>query len=154
MDVGQICLGTLSADGADRFVGLVESMAGLAIGQHVLIGDPLVARRLESLPRVCVGPLVGTPVLAASLMPEVDVVHAHDEPGARAALLLALTRSLPFVLSGSVESPGTSDPLARAIAKRARALLDPATALPLDIARAYRRAMDDRSEFPEDADRR
>ena len=131
------------------FARLVEDLDRLAVEQHVLVGDIAIARRLDSRPYVTVGPVVSSPVMAYCLMPAVDLVHAHDQKGGQAALLLTLTRSMPYVLSPAAGNG--RDPLQRSITGRARRLIE-ADELSADrLIETYRETITGWSEFPQDA---
>lgn len=152
MKIGHICLSIKSDEVPAGFTSLIEALDRLAIEQHVLVANVPLARRLQSCPYVNVGPVVKTAVMAYCLMPNVDLVHVHDEKAEQAALLLRLTRSIPFVMT--VHDPDDADlsPLSRTVRQRASGLVQ----LPYDdfdkITSTYRQAADSRSELPQDAD--
>ena len=151
MKVGQIYLENTSADGAKQFLAIIEGLDKLAIEQHVLVAELDMARSLEALPYVTVGPVVRTPVMAYCLMPGVDVVHIHDSKSGRAGLLLTLTRSVPFVMTLPKNAKTTRNPLERSILQRAQTTIEPQDLEPESLVQAYRRATDTWSKLPEDA---
>lgn len=123
MYVGHINLAPLVDSAAASFVLLVEALRDAMVEQHVLVRDAALARRLAAIEGVTVAPVVHSPVMAYCLQPRVDVTHAHDLTAGHAALLLALTRSIPYVLThrGGVAT-GTS-PLLQSIYGRASCVL-------------------------------
>ena len=86
--IGHIYLSTASDDAASEFALLVEALDRLAVEQHAIVSSAALARRLQSCPYVTVGPVVKSPVVAYCLMPDIDLVHAHDEKSGQAGLLL------------------------------------------------------------------
>ena len=56
-------------------------------------------------------------------MPGVDVVHCHDERAAQAGLLMALTRSVPYVLTRRIGPDPTSNPVQRSVYRRAAGII-------------------------------
>ncbi len=151
MKVGQIYLERASAGRGGRFSALVELLDRLAIEQHVLVADAAIARRLDAAPYVTVGPIVRTPVMAYCLMPDVDVVHVHDEKSEKAGLLLMLTRSVPFVLTRPDRAAALRNPLRRAVLQRAQGQVDGSLLDTEDLVKIYQRAANGRLELPEDA---
>lgn len=152
MKVGQIYLESSSDDGAARFCAIIEALDRLAIEQHVLVADASLARRLHALPYVTVGPPVRTPVMAYCLMPDVSVVHVHDDRSGQTGLLLTLTRSVPFILSSYEKHTDTRNPLKRSVFRRAHRILDPDETSPEQLIETYRRTIDGWLKLPEDAD--
>jgi len=148
--VGHICLDT-RAGRAGSFCALVEALDRLAVRQSVLVADAALARRLRSLPFVSVGSLVHSPIMATCLMPGVDIVHAHDERSGQAALLLTLTRSVPFLLTSGDPLSGGLDSLALAVRRRAREIVHPAETSGDALLAIYRRVLEGSSELPKDA---
>lgn len=119
MLIGHVNL-TTSMSGADEhFVTLVERLQASGLRQHVLVRKSTLATRISTLGEVEVGPVVTSPILAYCLMPGIDVAHVHDPAAGQVGLLLALTRSIPFVLThrGAVESG--HNPLLKSIYRRA-----------------------------------
>ena len=152
MKIGHIYLERESARGASRFMALVEAVDRLAVDQHVLVAEPALARRLNALPFATVGSVVRSPVMACCLMPEVDVVHVHDEKGGRAGLLLTLTRSLPVIVTSDRPGQQPQGSLERSVFQRARAIVDPALLESEWLVDLYRKAAMERSELPQNSD--
>lgn len=132
-------------------MAIVSELHRLVIEQHVLVADPALARHLHPMPGVTVGPRVSTPVMAYCLMPDVDVVHIHDDVSGQAGLLLTLTRSVPFVMNVTDRLKRARNPLRRSILHRAQATVEPQDLGPAELVGIYRRAAGGRSELPEDA---
>lgn len=151
MKIGHICLRGESDEVIAGFTLLVEALDRLAIEQHVLVASVSLARRLQSCPYVTVGPVVKTAVMAYCLMPNVDLVHIHDEKGEQAALLLRLTRSIPFVMT--VRDPDDSElnPLSRAVRQRAACRVQAPYNEYDEIISTYREVIDMWSKLPQDA---
>jgi hypothetical protein len=149
--IGHIFLSTASAGATTEFASLVEALDRLAVEQHALVASAALARRLQRYPYVTVGPVVRSPVMAFCLMPDVDLVHIHDERSGQAGLLLTLTRSIPFVLTGQDSSPDTRNPLKRSIVHRAQSLIDPADATPDKLVQVYQQTVAAWSKLPQDA---
>ncbi len=89
--------------------------------------------------------------MAYCLMPEIDLVHVHDEKSGQAGLLLTLTRSIPFVMARSDMEPEGRSPLKRSIAHRAQCLIDPADITPDRLLQVYRETVAAWSKLPQDA---
>ena len=122
MHIGHINLAKSFNGAGDHFVGLLEALQEHGVQQHVLVGNIALAKRLDLLDQVSVGPVVRSAVMAYCLMPAVDVVHIHDPSEGPSGLLLALTRSIPFVLTHRDDSFG-SNPLAQAVYRRAAGII-------------------------------
>lgn len=122
MHVGHINLATSFNGTGEHFVSLVEALQRHGAKQHVLVRNVALAKRLDIVDDVIVGPVVRSAVTAYCLMPHLEVVHIHDSSGAQSGLLLALTRSIPFVLTHRGATPGRN-PLTQAIYKRASAII-------------------------------
>lgn len=118
MLIGHINLAAATAETCEPFISLVEALRQSGIRQHVLVRDPALARRIAAIEGVEIGPVVHAPVLACCLMPRVDVAHAHEPVAGQAGLLLALTRSIPYVLTHCGVVPA-GHALSRAIYRRA-----------------------------------
>lgn len=146
MKVGHIFLEGDADDRMARVVELIESLDRLAVDQHVLTASPATARRLGRCPYVTVGPIVRSPIMACCLMPVVDLVHTHDPRSGQAGLLLALTRSIPYVLSNGSGRRARS--LQQSVLHRAQAQLAPDYSDPEIVLSAYRDAVGNRSELP------
>lgn len=151
MKIGHIFLSTAPDDAASKFALLIEALDRLAIEQHVLVADAALARRLQCCPYVTVGPVVRSPVMAYCLMPDIDLVHVHEEKGGQAGLLLTLTRSIPFVMMRRESEPDGRNPLKRSIAHRAQSLIDPKDATPDKLLQVYRQTVAAWSKLPQDA---
>lgn len=136
------------------FEDLVEALDRQDIGQHAIVADVAIARRLDTFPGVTMGPVVRTAVMACCLMPDVDVVHVHDDRGGQTGLLLAMTRSLPIVVTRDVSSMKKPGPLERAVLQRAQAIFDPQLLDVECLVEIYRNAARIKSELPENSDRR
>lgn len=151
MKIGQIYLERGSAEGAGCFADVVKSLDRFAIDQHVLVSDTALARGLHAMPYVQVGPVVQTPIMAYCLMPDVDVVHLHDQKSGQAGLLLTLTRSIPFVLTSAEETTNSRNPLRRSVYHRALCIVHPDEQAPERLVEIYRRAVDGWLKLPQDA---
>lgn len=153
MKIGHLLLTTTPGPAAEQFISLVLKLDRLDIEQHVIAGDEDILRQLCACPGVDRTAAVRSPVEANSLMPPVDLVHAHDAGGARAALLLTLTRSIPYVLTAGDDAaaPGPGE-LAAAISGRARAIFDSTNVDTATLLGTYRRAAAAASELPENTD--
>ena len=151
MRIGHIYLSTASNRATSEFTSLIEALDRLAVEQHVLVASAALARRLQSCPYVTVGPVVRSPVMAYCLMPDIDLVHTHDEKSGQAGLLLTLTRSIPFVTMRRESEHDGRNPLRRSIAQRAQALIDPADAGPDKLLQIYEQAVAAWSKLPQDA---
>jgi len=153
--IGHICLSTASDATVQQFAALVESLDRLAIEQHVLVASKALARRLQGCTHVSIGPIVRTPVMAYCLMPDIDVAHIHDEKSGQAGLLLTLTRSVPFVMTGEVNGIDSLNPLRRSVLHRADSFVSLADLADTEkLVRVYRRTSDAWSKLPENANRR
>lgn len=126
MYIGHINLSASINGIGEHFVRLVEALSRQGVRQHVIVRDPDLARRLTLCDSVSAGPVVRSAVTACCLMPETNVVHAHDPKGAQAGLMLALTRSIPFVLSWRESEPPGRNPIVRSTLRRASGVVCPA----------------------------
>ena len=140
MYVGHINLAKSCNGWGEHFVGLVEALDDQGVSQHVIVRSSALAKRLDLVENVTVGPTVRSAVMAYCLMPGVDVAHIHDPADGQAGLLLALTRSIPFVLTRRGRSPGRN-PLAQAMYRRAAGFVYLGDADVEKHLRIYRRAM-------------
>ncbi len=140
MRVGHVNLAKSFNGCGEHFVSLIEALRDEGIEQHVLVRNTALAKRLDIVEGVTVGPTVRSAIMAYCLMPAVDVVHVHDPADGQAGLLLTLTRSIPFVLTRRGKSAGKS-PLARAVFRRASGLVYLGDADVEKHVRLYRRAM-------------
>jgi hypothetical protein len=140
--IGHINL-SVTFDGAcEHFVHLIESLQQHNTRQYILVRNSELAKRLDCVAGVTVGPAVRSPVSAYCLMPAVDVVHIHDASGWPAGLLLTLTRSTPFTLTRHASETTAGNPLAQAALKRASGFIDENQLDALDHLQVYRRALD------------
>lgn len=119
MKIGQIFLDLSASSSDERFIELVAALAEQGVEQHVLVAGARLARRLADIPKVWVGPVVLTPVMAYCLMPDVDLVHVHEIRSGQAGLLLTLTRSIPFVITASRDQARQRNPISRSVFRRA-----------------------------------
>ncbi len=124
MHVGHINLSPSFNGAGEHFVGLIESLHKHAVRQHILVRNIALAKRLDAIDGITVGPVVRSPVSAYCLMPSVDVVHIHDASSWSAGLLFALTRSTPFVLTREVSVLKSRNPIHKAACARAAGFVD------------------------------
>ncbi len=122
MHIGHINLAKSFNGAGEHFVNLVEALQQHGVQQYVLVGNVSLAKRLDLIEDVTVGPVVRSTIMAYCLMPHLDVVHVHDPSDGQSGLLLTLTRSIPFVLTHHAESPGRN-PLTQAVYKRASGIV-------------------------------
>lgn len=128
MHVGHINLEKSMNGMGEHFVRLVEALDRQGLQQHVIVANQSLARRVAICENVAIGPIATTAVMAYCLMPEVDVVHAHDPKSNQAGLVLRLTRSIPFVLTRRcLHSPGRN-PMSRSLIERAASVICPTEA--------------------------
>ena len=153
MKVGQIYLEKTGGDSARQFQAVVEGLDRLAIEQHVLVASASLARSLSALPFVTVGPVVGNPVMAYCLVPEVDVAHVYDSKSGQTALLLTLTRAIPYVITAG-ETGNSKQSIWHSIWERASATIETDGLHPDRLLESYHQALRTHSEGPEKADRR
>ena len=125
MKIGHINLATSMNGIGEHFVRLVEALTRQGIEQHVIVADESLARRILVYDDVTVGPVARTSVMAYCLMPDVTIAHVHEPRGARAGLLLALTRSIPFVLTRRETTSVGRNPIARSTLARAASIICP-----------------------------
>ncbi len=125
MQVGHINLHKYMNGNGEHFVRLIEGLDRLHLKQHIVVRNESLARRLKVCDGVTVGPTARTPVTAYCLMPKVDVVHAHDEAGGHAGLLLTLTQSIPYVVTRRSALPPGANPIIRSVYGRAIGLICP-----------------------------
>jgi hypothetical protein len=129
----------LSADmtpSEEQLVILVEALALHGIEQHAVVRNPQLAKRLAACQNVSVGPLARSPATAYCLMPDVDVAHAHDSRAIQVGLLLALTRSVPYVVTYRDTKKPPLNTLTRCFYRRAVAIVCPEDAI-ADVIRDY-----------------
>ncbi len=140
MFVGHINLAESFSGAGEHFVGLIEALQNQGVEQYVLVRNVALAKRLDIIENVTVGPVVRTAVSAYCLMPRVDVLHIHDKSSRAAGLLSTLTQSVPFVLTNEVSLGKDRNPISQAAYKRAAAFIEDCE---IDVAThlaAYQRA--------------
>lgn len=142
MHIGHINLSE-SFNGADEnFVRLIESLQRHTMQQYLLVRNVALAKRLDLIENVTVGPVVRSPITAFCLMPQVDVVHIHDRSSRSAGILLALTRSVPFVLTRHESLAESKNPLSQSACKRASGFIEEDQKDVCEHLQVYRRAVD------------
>jgi hypothetical protein len=142
MHVGHINLATTFNGAGEHFVNLVEDLCQHGVEQYVVVKNVALAKRLDIIDGVTVGPVVRSAVTAFCLMPGVDVVHVHDSPSASAGLLMALTRSVPFVLSDDGIGDEKKNSIRQAIESRASGFAETGAMTTIEMMKLYRRAVD------------
>lgn len=142
MRIGHINLSESFNGAGEHFVGLIESLQHHTSHQYILVRNVALAKRLDLVDNVTVGPIVRSPIMAYCLMPHVDIVHIHDRPSWAAGLLLVLTRSVPFVLTRHVSLEQSKNPLSQAAHKRASGFVDENQVDAVEHLRVYRQALD------------
>ena len=142
MYIGHINLGKSFDQTTERFAGLIDSLQQTDLNQYVVVRNVALARRLDKLDNVTVGPVVRSPITAYCLMPPVDVVHIHDRSGWQAGLLLFLTKSIPFVLTQHEANSAEIGPLASSMYQRASGLIDETETSAGEHLHIYRSAAD------------
>lgn len=141
MHIGHINLAKSFNGAGEHFVKLIEALQKLGTQQYLLVGNVALAKRLDLIDDVTVGPVVHSSVMAYCLMPHLDLVHVHDPAEGRSGLLLTLTRSIPFVLTHHGHSPG-KNPLTQAVYKRASGIIYKSDADAGKHLRVYKHAVD------------
>lgn len=140
MYIGHINLAKSINDAGAYFVKLIEALRELGVDQYVLVRNIELAKRLDLIEEVTVGPAVRSAVTAYCLMPAVDVAHIHSPSDGQAGLLLTLTRSIPFVLTQQ-EKALTNGPLGKVVQRRAAGLIYNGDADAAKHLRIYRHAV-------------
>jgi len=140
--VGHINLSTTFCGAGENFVGLVKSLQQHGVQQYILVRNIQLAKRLDLVRNITVGPVVRTPVAAYCLMPHVDVVHIHDRPSSAAGILLVLTRAIPFVLTRHETTAASNTRLNQAAYKRASGFVSENEASVNRYLQAYQQAVD------------
>ena len=125
MRIGHIDLSPHISAAEEQLVILVEALTAHNLEQHILVRNPFLAKRLAVCGGVSVGPIVRSSLTAFLLMPAVDLVHTHDIKAANTGLVLALTRSIPFVLTHRRRSTPGNNPLTRLKYGRAEGIVCP-----------------------------
>lgn len=123
MVIGHINLEKSCNESFEHFLGLVDALQLQVATQYVVVRSRALAKRLDLLDNVSVGPLARSSVTAACLMPHVDVVHIHNSSARQAGLILKLTRSIPFVLTDSSPESQNRNPISQSVYKRASGLI-------------------------------
>jgi len=141
MHIGHINLSRSFNGAGEHFVNLIEALQTLHTQQYVLVGNVALAKRLDLVDDVTVGPVVRSAMMAYCLMPHLDLVHIHGPSEGQAGLLLTLTRSIPFVLTHHGHSPG-KNPLTQAVYKRASGIIYRSDADAAKHLRIYQHAVD------------
>jgi hypothetical protein len=141
MHIGHINLAKSFNGAGEHFVNLVEALQTQGVRQYVLVRNVALAKRLDLLDDVTVGPAVRSAVMAYCLMPHLDLVHVHNPSEGQSGLLLTLTRSIPFVLTHRDVSTG-KNPLTQAVYKRASGIIYQGDANAAKHLRIYQRAID------------
>lgn len=124
MFVGHINLAESFNGPGEHFVGLIEALQKHGIEQYVLVRNIALAKRLDIIEHVTVGPVVRSAVTAYCLMPRVDVLHIHDKSSRAAGLLSTLTQSVPYVLTNEVSIARDRNPISQAAYKRAAGFIE------------------------------
>jgi hypothetical protein len=132
MRIGHVDLSAHIAVAEEQLVVLVEALSTHGVKQHVLVRNPFLAKRLSVCAGVSVGPVVRSPVRACFLVPAVDLMHAHERKAVTTAMLLNMTRSVPYILTHrQFRMPGNS-PVKRLPYRRSAEIVCPSE----DIANA------------------
>lgn len=138
--IGHINLAKSFNGAGEHFVGLIEALQRPGIQQYMLVRNVELAKRLDLVDGVTVGPVVRSALSAYCLMPTVDIVHIHGPSDGQAGLLLTLTRSIPYILTRPEKTPGNG-PLGRAVYRRAAGMVYSADADATKHLRIYRHAV-------------
>jgi hypothetical protein len=121
--IGHINLAKSFNGTGEHFIALVEALDRMGIKQHIIVQNQSLANRLAVYDGVSLGPVTGSPVIAYCLMPQIDVVHTHDERSGQAGLLLTLARSIPYVLTRRLKTLAVNRPLLRSVYGRAATVI-------------------------------
>ena len=124
MYVGHINLSESFNGAGEHFVGLIAALQSKGVKQYVLVRNVVLAKRLDIIENVTVGPVVRSAVTAFCLMPRVDVLHIHDRSSRAAGLLSTLTQSVPFVLTNEVSIANDRNPISQAAQRRAAGFIE------------------------------
>jgi hypothetical protein len=139
--VGHINLRRTMDVAAEKFIRLVEVLDHAGVSQHVIVANDDLGKRVAVYPSVSIGSVTGSAVVAYCLMPRVDVVHAYGDQAGHAALLLALTRSIPYVMTSDAGESKVETRVQQAVVRRSMGRLDLGNRLDVGkILRSYRRA--------------
>ena len=123
MTIGHILLCHGKSAGFEHFVRLTEGIDLLGMRQHVIVANRELAARVSMYEGVTLGPTTHSALMAMVLMPEVTLVHAHDDEAGRAALLMNLTRSTPYVLTHRERNAPGWSPVRRSVYVRAETII-------------------------------
>lgn len=123
MEIGHINLARSFNGTGEHFIALIEALDRQGVRQHVIVRNKSLARRVAIYDNVTLGPITGSPVMAYCLMPNVEVVHVHNDKSAQSGLLLTLTRSIPYVLTRRSTNNLSGNPISRSIDDRAASLI-------------------------------
>ena len=123
MNIGHINLAKSFNGTGEHFIALIEALDHMGIKQHIIVQNQSLANRLAVYDGVSLAPVTGSPVIAYCLMPQIDVVHTHDERSGQAGLLLTLTRSIPYVLTRRLKTHAANRPLLRSVYGRAATVI-------------------------------
>jgi len=140
--IGHINLSESFNGAGENFVNLIESLHLHSMQQYVLVRNIALAKRLDLIDGVIVGPVVRSSITACCLMPQVDVVHIHDPSSSSAGLLLTLTRSIPFVLTRHEITSTSRNPISEAACNRASGFISKNQRKASEHVQVYRRAVD------------
>jgi hypothetical protein len=125
MRIGHIGLSTHIGVAEEQLVVLVEALSTHGVEQHVLVRNPFLAKRLSVCAGVSVGPIVRSSVTAYLLIPAVDLIHAHDKKAVSAAMLLNMTRFVPYIMTHRQFSMPDNSPVRRLQYRRSAGIVCP-----------------------------
>ena len=136
MFIGHVCLSKDFGLTAKQLLLLVDAIGHQGIQQSVVVRCPSLAHRLANCTNVTVAGLADSPVIAYSMVPPVDLAHMHDPDGVHAGLLLALTRSTPYIITCRSSAALEESVIVRAAYRRAACIVctTPTTA---DVLQAF-----------------
>lgn len=140
MYIGHVNLAKSFNGAGEHFVTLVETLQQLGMKQYVVVRNVDLAKRLDIVSNVTVGPTVRSAVTAHSLIPDVDIVHIHDRSGWQAGLLLILTKSIPFVLTATDQNTHSRNPIVKSVYKRAFEVIPESVTDATEVLQVYTRA--------------
>lgn len=119
MKIGHICLTKDYGGSAQQLLMLAKALSHHDIEQCAVVRNRTLANRLSEHADISIGPLVNSPIMAYGLMPSIDLAHLHDHRSFQSGLLLAFTRSIPYVLTQRSLAPQPPHALTRSIYRRA-----------------------------------
>lgn len=123
MLLGHINLASSMNGTGEHFFSLTEALQNAGLQQHVLVRNATLAKRINAIADIAVGPIVHSPVMAYCLMPRVDLVHVHEPAAGQAGLLLTLTRSIPYILTHRGTPKLVGNRLLQAVYRRAAVVI-------------------------------